>query len=460
MTHHFDAAGTAALSRRLATALAPIEEGRASASPSFDESAFLADLAAQDFANPRPLEEVEDWVIRAFASGNVQMTHPGYVGLFNPAPFEAARRADLIAAGFNPQLAVRSHAIAAAEVEAHVVRAWTRRIGWGEGADGHFTSGGAEANATALQAALMHVAPQIAEEGMAAIAEPRFYISAESHLAWLKIAHQAGLGRRAVVLVPTDGVGRMDAKALADVIAGDRAAGRTPLMIAATAGTTNAGAVDPLHACADIAARERLWLHVDAAWGGALLASNRLRDTLDGIARADSVTLDAHKWLGATMGTGMFLTAHPEHLAKAFNVATSYMPSADAGVDPYLNGYQWSRRALGLRLYMVMAQLGWDGLAAHVEQAVARCDKLAARLEAEGWVRRNGKAMAVACMVPPDGGAEVATIVERVIASGQAWLSLARFEGEPVLRFCLTNGLTDEAAIERIAAAILEAAQL
>ena len=137
-----------------------------------------------------------------------------------------------------------------------------------------------------------------------------FYVSRESHLAWLKIAHQAGIGRSAVRLVATDGSGRMDPQALASVLSDDREHGCVPVMIAATAGTTNAGMIDPLAACAELARSAGLWFHVDAAWGGALIASDRLRKILSGIEDADSVTIDAHKWFATTMGCGMFITRH------------------------------------------------------------------------------------------------------------------------------------------------------
>src|SRR5262249_7645633 len=146
-------------------------------------------------------------------------------------------------------------------------------------ATGHFTTGGAEANYTALICALTRSNPDFATEGARSFyGAPVFYISRESHLAWLKIAHQAGIGRAAARLVATDGSGRMNPDTLSDAMKADRAQGRIPVMVAATAGTTNAGMIDPLAACAEIAQSSGLWYHVDAAWGGALIASDRLRN--------------------------------------------------------------------------------------------------------------------------------------------------------------------------------------
>ena len=181
-------------------------------------------------------------------------------------------------------------------------------------------------------------------------------------------------------------------------IAEDRAAGAVPVMVVATAGTTGAGMIDPLHACADIAQRGGLWYHVDAAWGGAALASNRLRRLLDGIERADSITIDAHKWLATTMGCAMFITRRGHLLSEAFHASTSFMPSSISGVDPYLNSVQWSRRFLGLRLFLALAAAGWEGLGAHVERGVEVIERVKERLLALGWTHRQRLAAGGAAM--------------------------------------------------------------
>src|SRR6267142_3790729 len=242
------------------------------------------------------MAELSSWVIDQLEHGVVHITHPRYFGLFNPAPTFPAQCADRIAAAFNPQLASSRTSPAAVEIEAHVIRSVARRAGLPPEAAGHFTTGGSEANCTALVCALTRSNAGFASQGARAFdGAPVFYVSKESHLAWLKIAHQAGIGRSAVRLVATDGCGRMDANALNHTLNSDCDRGCVPIMIAATAGTTNAGMIDPLVACAEIARSYRLWYHVDAAWGGALIASDKLRGTLQGIEQADSITIDAHK---------------------------------------------------------------------------------------------------------------------------------------------------------------------
>ena len=429
--------------------------GEAAVTPSLDMAQFEAELARFDFEAPRELEALLLWTVARMERGMVQITHPRYFGLFNPAPTFPAQCADLIAATFNPQLASATTSPFPVAIEKHVIRMMARRAGLPSSADGHFTSGGAEANFTALLCALTASHPAFAEVGSRCFAgAPTLYISRAAHLAWIKIAHQAGIGRAAVRLVASDGQGRMDPERLSAAVASDRAEGRIPVMIAATAGTTSAGMIDPLPECAEIVRRERLWLHVDAAWGGGLLASRRYRAVLAGIDCADSLTVDAHKWFATTMGCGMFITRDPMALSAAFQVATDYMPSTAASVDPYLTSIQWSRRFLGLRLFLALAAAGWDGYAAHVERAVESAQLLAQMLRERQWRIVNNSPLAVLCMVPPPGSADPALIVRRVLASGTAWVSVARFEHSTVVRACITNGRTTRADLAQLVEAL------
>ena len=258
------------------------------------------------------------------------------------------------------------------------------------------------------------------------------------------------MGRCAVRLVTTDAVGRMDPAALRAAIEADRAAGRVPVMTAATAGTTNAGMIDPLTSIAAIAREAGTWFHVDAAWGGAALASDRLRGKLAGIELADSVTIDAHKWFATTMGCGMFLTSHAGVLPQAFQVATSFMPSAEASRDPYMNSMQWSRRCLGLRLFLSLATVGWQGYAVHTERAVTLAARLQDGLRGIGWQVVNASPLAVVCAVPPKGGNNVVGTVKQVVRGGDAWISTTSYQGRTVLRACITHGETSEADVDRL----------
>ena len=243
----------------------------------------------------------------------------------------------------------------------------------------------------------------------------------------------------------------MDPNALSDAVAADRAQGRVPVLIVATAGTTNAGMIDPLRDCAEIARLSGLWYHVDAAWGGALIASDRLRGVLAGIEQANSLTIDAHKWFATTMGCGMFITRHAPVLSSAFQVSTSYMPSNVPNLDPYVTSVQWSRRFLGLRLFLSLAAAGWTGYGEHVERAIELAGWLRERLVPQGWSIANQSLLAVLCIEPPPGYGDVRSIVNRILASGRAWISAATFEGREVIRVCVTNGETTPDDIDELA---------
>jgi aromatic-L-amino-acid decarboxylase len=431
---------------------------RGSVVPTIDMTALRAQLGDFDFQRPRELDELLPWTIAQLEHGVVHMTNPRYFGLFNPAPSFPALCGDRLTGAFNPQLATATTSPAAVEIEAHVIRAIAQRIGLPPEATGHFTSGGSEANYTAVLCALTRANGGFASDGARAFSgRPAFYISRESHLAWVKIGHQAGIGRSAVRQVPTDGHGRMDADALARMLDEDTARDSIPVAIVATAGTTNAGMIDPIDRCADLARERGLWLHVDAAWGGAVLASERLRHVLAGIERADSVTIDAHKWFATTMGCGMFITSDPRILSATFQVSTGFMPSNTASVDPYVTTAQWSRRFLGVRLFLSLAAAGWSGYAQHVERAVELIARLRALLAGRGWQIANDSSLAVLCIEPPPGAADARTIATRVLESGRAWVAVAKYEGRDVIRICLTHGEAKTDDIRELAAALTHA---
>jgi aromatic-L-amino-acid decarboxylase len=425
--------------------------------PTIDMQQFRAELERFDFEQPQPLEDALRWAIERLEHGIVQMSNPRYFGLFNPGASFPAQCADRLAASFNPQLASSASSPVPVALESHVIGAVARRAAFGDAATGHFATGGSEANYTALICALTGAHPKFSADGVRAFAGPvKFYTSRDCHIAWLKIAHQAGIGRGALRLVDTDGVGRMDPKRLRQAIADDRAAGAVPVMIVATAGTTGAGMIDPLHACADIAKQQALWLHVDAAWGGAALASNRLRGLLDGIERADSFTIDAHKWLATTMGCGIFISRRADLLSEAFHASTSFMPSSISGLDPYLNSVQWSRRFVGLRLFLALAVAGWSGLGAHVERGVEVIELIKERLVGLGWRIANDSSLAVLNAIPPAGMGDVRDLVRRVVVSGRAWVAPTTFEGQDVVRICATNGETGMSDVDALVAALNE----
>jgi glutamate/tyrosine decarboxylase-like PLP-dependent enzyme len=444
------------LTRALGEAQTRVQRG--AITPTIDVPAFVRELASIDFDVPRPLQELLRFSIERMEHGIVQMSHPRYFGLFNPGANFPAQCADRIVALFNPQLASSASSPMPVALESHMIRTIARRAGLPADAAGHFATGGSEANYTALLCALTAAHSGFAQDGARAFAgPPTFYASRECHIAWLKIAHQAGIGRAGLRLADTDGSGRMDPEALSRSIAADRRAGSVPVMVVATAGTTAGGMIDPLPAAAEIARREGLWYHVDAAWGGGALASDRLRPLLAGIECADSITIDAHKWFATTMGCAMYITTRGALLSEAFHASTSFMPSSVAAVDPYLSSVQWSRRFLGLRLFLALGAAGWQGLGAHVERAVDVAARIERDLKARGWTVVNGSPLAVLDVVPPNVQ-DVRVLVRGVVASGRAWVAPATFEGRDVVRICVTNGEVSDTDVATLVTTLTAAA--
>jgi len=220
----------------------------------------------------------------------------------------------------------------------------------------------------------------------------------------------------------------------------------------ATGGTTNAGIVEPIAEIADIAADEGLWFHVDAAWGGAAVLVPELRHVLEGIERADSITFDAHKWLSVPMAAGLYLTRHKDILNRTCRITTGYMPrdAADLDViDPYVHSLQWSRRFIGLKVFLSLAVAGWDGYEATIRHQAAMGDLLRRELEASKWKIVNKTRLPVVCFVDEESaGGESAAYLDRiadtVVSSGRGWISTTRLDANtPVLRACVTNYRTE-----------------
>lgn len=437
-------------------------------SPVLDLEKIRELISTVDFRRQLAPIEALDMAARGLWQYQVHTPHPRYFGLFNPAPTTMGIAADALVAAFNPQMAAWSHNPFAAEIERHLVLAFGERFGYAmEETDGAFCSGGAEANHTALLTALVHSFPAFATEGVRYIsAQPVFYVSNQSHHSFLKAARLCGLGTISVREVGTDDRSAMDVERLNEAVRLDRKEGRAPFMIVGTAGTTSGGVIDDLPALADAAEREGLWFHVDAAWGGAAALVPEMRPLISGIERADSITFDAHKWLSVPMGAGLYLTRHTEILERTFSTAASYMPreSADFGVhDPYNHSMQWSRRFIGLKVFLSLAVAGWEGYEAAIRHQTSMGALLKEELEESGWKVVNRTPLPLACFVDgkSDEGAEahyLEAIAREVVASGEAWISTTRMGLDvPVLRACVTNYLTEADDVRTLIEALNEA---
>jgi glutamate/tyrosine decarboxylase-like PLP-dependent enzyme len=313
-----------------------------------------------------------------------------------------------------------------------------------------FTSGGMEANLSSVVVALTHTFPGYGEHGLRHLSgTPALYLTEEAHHGYNKIAHMTGLGRRSLRIIGTDNRFRMNVEELKQRVAEDRASGLLPFMVVGTAGTTAAGALDPLPEIGAFCDQANLWFHVDAAWGGAAILSPSLKHHLAGIETADSITCDAHKWFSVPMGCGMFFCRHRESVAQAFRADVTYMPGVGQKpsdtFDPLTNSAQWSRRFIGLKLFMALAHEGEAGAIEKIEHQTRMGCVLRDSLAATGWRIVNSTPLPLVCftrdgLVPSE---LLAAMREQQIA----WMSEAQVGGVPVMRACVTSFRTTESDI-------------
>jgi len=415
--------------------------------PPLDLSEIQQFIRKADFNHPADVKEAVRIVTEALRKYIVHTPHPRYYGLFNPRPNFPSVIADLITATYNPQLAAWSHSPYASEVENYLISEFGQKAGFPAGeTDGVFATGGAEANITAVLCALNNAFPGFANDGLFALkGRPVIYCSSEAHHSIVRAARTSGLGRNSVRIIDANERGAIRTDILEETILSDLSEGFLPFIIIGTAGTTGTGSIDDLHTLALVAKRYSLWYHIDAAWGGAAVLNPGTRQWVSGIEKADSLTFDVHKWLAVPMGASMFITRHREILKKTFRITTDYMPK-DAEkleiTDAYTHSIQWSRRFIGLKLYLSMMVFGWQGYSEVIGHQVEMGNLLRTFLKENGWVVLNHTPLPLVCFTAEDHRSDPSftkRICERVIRSGEAWVSLYPVNGISTIRACITN---------------------
>jgi glutamate/tyrosine decarboxylase-like PLP-dependent enzyme len=418
--------------------------------PSVTSAEIRRRLEPYTFDGAMPLIDALRDVAGLLRRGTLHAAHPRYFGLFVPSVHDAGVWADALVAIYNPQLGAWWHAPAAAEIETHTLKFLADVLGFDAGA-AHFTSGASEANLTAVCAATLAAYPDALDVGVgAAAARGAIYVSSQAHHSLDKAVRVAGLGNRILRRVPCNAKHQLDVTALRAMIDADVAAGHRAVLIVGTFGTTTAGALDDLQALADIAHRHSAWFHVDAAWGGAAAFSSRLRPLLQGIERADSVTWDAHKSLSVPMGAGMFFCRDRDTLKTLFDVEATYVPkSQEAESDPYLMSLQWSRRFIGLKVFLTLAALGREGVAERIERQCTVANYLRQRLTAAGWRIVNDSPLPLVCFTHPSltGAGRIDGVAKTIALGGRVWLSVSSLPEGQVLRACITH---DETSVDDV----------
>ena len=403
-----------------------------------------------------------------------------YFGLMNPTPTYMAVLAEALVAALNPQLATLARSQLASKIESETVRWIAERVGWhkkinGETipagrrlCDGTFTSGGNEANFTAIALALASYFPESVDDGIAAAGfRPVGYSSAESHHSLDKSFGLLGLGRKALRRTPINDHARIDTVALVKQIETDIAAGFRPFILIATAGTTNSGAVDDIIELSEIAKKYNLWLHVDGAYGAAAIFSDKHRDLVRGIDLADSITIDPHKWLAMPFAAGVILTSRPEMLEKTFAIVTPYMPKiANAPlIDNFKVSAQWSRRMNSLKLWLTLRVHGRQAYEELIDRQLELAKKMAA------WIEKSDVFELAAPQFLPilnfrvkgvtseaESEAINTAIVDAVTRDGKMWISRTTVRGESVLRMMVISYLSDETNLEHLQKSLTAAA--
>jgi aromatic-L-amino-acid/L-tryptophan decarboxylase len=380
--------------------------------------------------------------------------HPRFIAFVPGAPNILSVLGDWLCAASNFFAGVWLEACGPAEVELIVLDWFREFLGLPAATGGLLTSGGSEANLTALVAARERLS--FAERDRAVL-----YQTEHRHWSLDRAAKIMGLRPEQVVAVPVDESFRLRGDAVAAAVARDRAGGRLPWAVVANAGATNAGTVDPLGELADVCARESLWLHVDAAYGWPAVLTAEGKTILDGIERADSITLDPHKWFGQAFEAGCVLVRDGRLLTRAFAHRPEYMQDvipAEDEVNFADRGIALTRRFRALKIWFSVKVLGVGWF----RRLVEHCCNLAAYGEAllrrGGFEILNPRQLSIVCFryvgdtrrTDEELNRLNQAVFEKLLASGRAFLSTTRLRGQTALRLCFVNWRTTAADVEEI----------
>ena len=317
----------------------------------------------------REFDDLIETLQRDVFAYHAREPHPGFLAYVPSCPTFPAVLGDWLATGFNFFAGVWPVASGPNGLEVAVLDWFREWIGMPPGTGGLLTSGGSGANLTAVVAA-RHAAVR---DDAARLNRLTMYTSDQAHSSVRRAGWIAGVPRDQIRAVPTDEGLCLRTDALAAMLRADRDAGFIPFLVVANGGTTNTGAVDPLPAIADLCERERLWLHVDAAYGGFGALTERGRRSLDGLGRADTVTLDPHKWLFVPFECGCLLAREPRRLADVFRIYPEYLKDVEsAGEEINFADYgeQLTRYSRALKVWMSVSYFGTDAIAAAIDEGM------------------------------------------------------------------------------------------
>ncbi len=408
--------------------------------------------------DPEPLDAILDDYRRLIEPNVTHWNHPGFMAYFGITGSGPGILGEALAAALNVNAMLWRTSPAATELE-ELAADWVRQmLNLPSEFRGHINDTASVSSFIALGAARHRASGaeagggglEIRERGMAGRADlPTLtvYCSEQAHSSIDKAAIALGLGLANLRKVPVDDAFRLDPVALEALIAEDRAHGRLPVAVVATAGTTSTTSVDPLAAVADICRREAVWMHVDAAYAGSAAICPEFRGRFDGIERADSVIVNPHKWLFTPVDCSLLFVRDPAHLRAAFSLVPEYLRTDEEGVTNLMDyGVQLGRRFRALKLWMVIRAFGVSGLRERIRRHCALATELASWIEAEpGLALAAPVPFSVVCFrsTRGAGGEEqdraTKRIMDRVNAAGPVFLSQTRLRGRLVLRVAIGN---------------------
>ncbi len=422
--------------------------------------------------HPAALEELVATALRDVLPHAMGNGHPAFFGWVNPPPSRAGVVASLAAAAMNPSVVSGDHADV--HLEHAVVRWLAELVGFPHAPGGGLLTSGASAAtivclAGARGRALTRLGHDVRRDGLAGAPPLVAYVPAEAHSCVRRALELLGLGSGAMRDVPLDG-GRLDAGALRASIAADRASGAAPALLVGSAGTVNAGAIDPLDALADVAAAEGLWFHVDGSYGAFGVLDPSIAGRYRGMERADSLTLDPHKWLGVPVDAGCALVRRGDDLRDAFSLIPPYLRhDADASVGTFAEyGLEQTRPFRALKTWATIAARGRAGIVAQVVRANELARELASLVEREPELELGAapETSIVAFRARPSGCPPARlekvnrAVPEAVQARGRAFVTGTVFDGRETLRACILHPETGSDHLATLVAEVVATARV
>lgn len=393
---------------------------------------------------------------RILMPGLTHWNHPAFFAYFSISASPPGVLAEFLSAALNQQAMLWRTSPAATELE-QVTLGWLRRlIGLPDLFEGVIYDTASISTLHALAAARERLGRDIRHKGLSGQPPITVYCSQDTHSSVDKAMILLGLGHEWLRKIPTDESFRVRPDLLQEAIARDRAAGCVPMAVVATAGTTSTSSVDPIPALADICQREKLWLHVDAAYAGPAAICPEYRWILEGAERADSLTLNPHKWLFVPFDLSVLYVRDLHTLKAAFSLVPEYLRTEEETLNLMDTGIQLGRRFRSLKLWFIMRSYGVEGLQAMIRKACELARHFAHRVEEHPHFELLAPVpLSLVCFrACPPGVEDLDALNEELMqtlnASGEAFLSHTRLGGKLALRLAVGHMLTRREHVDRV----------